>query len=472
METFEKDDPVKHLAAGWTTTVAVTEKGSLYEWGWSKNVVSLLRTARRYGKKREWLSRLQKLTWLGWFSYNRGSNSPEHLLTLRPPFDDELAKRELEQAEREGAAGFSMCDAGGEFAAAVSKSGFVFTWGAGVWGQLGTGQGFTRSNTQTPTAVVLRVKGEPEVRKAVSVACGFQHVLALDSKGDVWSWGKGESGALGLLRVWGESKTPMRDLPVNIRQSNTDYVVESATYTMSSGAASRSRRRNDERPDHIPIGRIFKTPESYSPLPAVKQISAGMNFSLFLTEKGDVYSCGKNVNYELGIPGFVDEFYPVRVDIASILRDTQGGSLAKGESIVQVSAGSHHSAVLTSRGRVITWGMNRHGQCGVAASRAVLNMKVKQSNVITESARATPPTVVQVQGMVRKVVAGFHDTAMIMRDGRVLRVGSGFEASVSVNDNPERMFDMGVASVAAVSDVVFGWKHALAIGSEKKPTSG
>jgi len=41
------------------------------------------------------------------------------------------------------------------------------------------------------------VHGDIDSEQVVQVACGFQHTVALTSKGDVFTWGQGKCGALG-----------------------------------------------------------------------------------------------------------------------------------------------------------------------------------------------------------------------------------------------------------------------------------
>ena len=73
------------------------------------------------------------------------------------------------------------------------------------------------------------------------------------------------------------------------------------------------------------------------PLSKMKEISAGKNHSCFLTDKGDVYSCGSNSKGQLGI-GFMTEkeFRTVIVR----LRDNL-------EPISQVECGLYHTCFLT-----------------------------------------------------------------------------------------------------------------------------
>ena len=76
--------------------------------------------------------------------------------------------------------------------ALLSADGRVFTWGSAANGRLGLA-GFDRGVVWQPT-MVNALKGVPMVQ----LAAGDSHMLALASTGDVYSWGNGSDGQLGL----------------------------------------------------------------------------------------------------------------------------------------------------------------------------------------------------------------------------------------------------------------------------------
>lgn len=78
---------------------------------------------------------------------------------------------------------------GGEMHSIVAcASGSIFTWGFGESGALGHGDLETQ---ELPT----RVENVPRIS---AVACGAYHTLALAVDGQLYTWGDGESGALGF----------------------------------------------------------------------------------------------------------------------------------------------------------------------------------------------------------------------------------------------------------------------------------
>ena len=79
------------------------------------------------------------------------------------------------------------CDSG--FTVALGSDRQVYAWGANGRGQLGDGTTISRSapvRAQTPAGVMF-----------TAVAAGGLHSLALDSTGNVWSWGDNTQDQLG-----------------------------------------------------------------------------------------------------------------------------------------------------------------------------------------------------------------------------------------------------------------------------------
>lgn len=78
----------------------------------------------------------------------------------------------------------------GEFStAAISNKGELYTWGAGGHGRLGHGH---TDNVGKPTLVK-----SVETVAFAQVSVGFNHMLALTDTGWVWAWGAGLHGELG-----------------------------------------------------------------------------------------------------------------------------------------------------------------------------------------------------------------------------------------------------------------------------------
>lgn len=130
---------------------------------------------------------------------------------------------------------------GGYHALALTSTGQIMAWGNGGFGELGNGNHYS---SLSPVMVKL-----PPGVKAVAIAAGSQHSMALTSSGEVLAWGRGNFGQLG------NAGTANRYLPVRV---------------------------------HIPASDRVTT------------VSAGGGFSLALTSTGQVLAWGHNVFGQLG----------------------------------------------------------------------------------------------------------------------------------------------------------------------------
>jgi len=81
--------------------------------------------------------------------------------------------------------------------AVATASGCVYTWGFGATGALGH-SAKSLSNQPLPKRVDAFLTAFDDFVAVSSVACGAYHTLALSTRGEVFAFGDGESGALGL----------------------------------------------------------------------------------------------------------------------------------------------------------------------------------------------------------------------------------------------------------------------------------
>lgn len=189
---------------------------------------------------------------------------------------------------------------------ARTANGLVFTWGGGKNGRLGHGDEKIRAQ---PTCVERLMND-----RAVLITAGYHNNLVLTEAGEVWSWGWGAHGQLGV----GDVKD--RDVPTVI------------------GELSRER---------------------------VWLLSCGDRHSFAVTEDGRVFGWGSNEFGQLGSGKKGD----------SVLRPKPIEGLL-GLKIVGISSGDRHSAGITNTGAVYTWGCGTDGQCGHGDLRDVARPKL------------------------------------------------------------------------------------------------
>ncbi|KAG8647663.1 ultraviolet-B receptor UVR8 isoform X2 [Manihot esculenta] len=224
--------------------------------------------------------------------------------------------------------------------------------------------------TVAPSIVTLG----PGVR-ITNVAAGGRHTLALSDMGQVWGWGYGGEGQLGLgsrvKMVASPHLIPCLDTSVSREDQSLivpqgslskfpgNYVKEiacggrhsavvtdaGALFTFGWGLYGQCGQgsTNDQlRPTNVP---------SLSEI-QVERVAAGLWHTICITANGRVYAFGGNQFGQLGTGADQAETQPTQLD-ASILES----KCAK-----LVSCGARHSAILTEDGQVYCWGWNKYGQ--------------------------------------------------------------------------------------------------------------
>lgn len=238
---------------------------------------------------------------------------------------------------------------GGDCHTAVATlAGQVYTWGSykdkegKQWCDAASPKGSFKQKQVKP----FLIKGLSNV---VDLRCGSSFNLARTNDGLVFSWGLGEMGQLG------------RAVDAAMKDAKDEYRVDMVY-------------REHLQPARMTLGRDV--------LPPVKAIGCGSYHSLIvLSVNGYLYTCGLNNYGQLGIGSTenCDELQLVE-DLAA-------------KNVVLAEGGTHHSAVLTIDGQVLTFGRADSGQLGTQDTcqtgdfkdRPQLVVFPKNSNVFVRS---------------------------------------------------------------------------------------
>jgi alpha-tubulin suppressor-like RCC1 family protein len=170
----------------------------------------------------------------------------------------------------------------------TSCTGNVYVWGAGGSGQLGL---LFLNDVNVPTCVNLFPS------QAIAIAAGGAHTFAIRSDGTLWGWGGNASGQLG------DGTTTNAIAPVQIGTSN-QWIA----------------------------------------------ISAGGSHSVGIQRDASLWAWGSNGYGQLGNGTTTDVLVPTRVGTAANWR--------------KVSAGKYYTAAIKNDGTSWLWGRNDAGQLG------------------------------------------------------------------------------------------------------------
>ena len=303
---------IAHVHSGHDICLALSEDGNTYSWGGGgEGPVGYIKTAnfelaRR--RNRAGFSSDESEE----FSTDSEDEEAVEAKRSREKAVADLAKGHLEPKLIVGLEGEGIVEVGigSTHGAAISDGGDLYVWGAGIFGQLGVGD---YGVYQTPQLLESLQDGST-LRQ---VAIGQSHTIALTDTGTVYAWGFQNSGKLGF------------------------------------GIREREGVKK-------PFSRFFPTPIIIERLKrvVVRQIACGPNHSLALSEDG-VYSWGSGDGGRLGHGD--DRPCEVPTPIKAFAKDI----------VLQVSAGYWHSAAivlippLNEGGYVYTWGSGYAGQLGL-----------------------------------------------------------------------------------------------------------
>ncbi|KAI0998085.1 hypothetical protein K3495_g10106 [Podosphaera aphanis] len=284
-----KDIGVVQVAVGGMHCAALTHDNKILTWG-VNDQGALGREAAQGGKMKD-------------IGENEASDSEDEEISGLNP--NEAEPREIDRSNIDEDTQFAAVFAGDSTTFALTTDGLVYGWGTfrGNDGVLGF-----RHDIKTQYKPMLI----PELKNITNIACGTNHVLALDKKGKVFTWGAGEQNQLARRVV---ARTAMGALV----------------------------------PREFGLGRK-----------KITHIGCGDYHSFAIDSKGEVYSWGLNTFGQTGVlkeevKGEEDNTVPLPTTIKS-LGDYR---------INQITGGAHHTLACTESGEVLIWGRIDNCQGGM-----------------------------------------------------------------------------------------------------------
>ncbi|MBN3325201.1 NEK8 kinase, partial [Atractosteus spatula] len=198
------------------------------------------------------------------------------------------------------------------FATCMTGKGIVMTFGSGSNGCLGHGN----FNDVAQPKIVEALLGY----ELVQVSCGASHVLAVTNEREVFAWGRGDNGRLGL-----------------------------------------GTQDSHNSPQQVLVPPEFEA----------HRVLCGVDCSMIISTRHHILACGSNRFNKLGldkIDGAEEPSPAGQVEEVHVFTPVQSAPF-NAEKIVQVSIGTAHSAAITDKGQCFTFGSNQHGQLGCSTRR-------------------------------------------------------------------------------------------------------
>ncbi|KAL1321543.1 hypothetical protein HN51_066382 [Arachis hypogaea] len=376
------DAAVLKAAAGWAHCASVTEEGEVYAWGWKECVPSgkVITDFIAAGSLQKDISGKQSSSIADQGSpqsSNTSSGSDSHHDNKKAG-EEAIKRRKISFARQE-----SDSPASGDEFFTVSPS--LITLGPGV--------------------------------KITSVAAGGRHTLALSDVGQVWGWGYGGEGQLGL-----GSRVKMVSSPHVIPcMESTSGKDRSSTAHQGSGAGAQ----------------VSKVPGSY-----VKEIACGGRHSAVVTDAGALLTFGWGLYGQCGQGNNADQLRPTLVP--SLLSTT----------VEKIAAGLWHTLCVTVDGHIYAFGGNQFGQLGTGSDQPETLPKQLEASRFENKHSSM-------------VSCGARHSALLTEDGHLFTWGWNKYGQLGLGDSTDRNVPCQVLIAGCrPRNVACGWWHTLLVADK------
>ncbi|AEC01303.1 fimbrillin family protein [Parasphaerochaeta coccoides] len=331
----------------------------------------------------------------------------------------------------------------------LAEDGTLWATGYNIDGQLGDG---TWINRTTPVRVKASTTPNDFMTDVKSVSAGADHTMILKNNGTLWATGRNIYGQLGINTI------TYTDIPAQVTGTSTGTLPTVASvatgkyHTIIVGTILNpndrllANGRND-------LGQLglgdFNTPVTLprqilfttgtEPLPAVASVAAGSHHTLLVDTTGKLWATGNNSGGQLGDG---TSGYGANKNFLVPVTSTSTGNLP---AVMSVAAGNEHTMIVGTNGTLWATGFNNYGQLGIG------NDEDKNTPMqVTDTTIGSLPTV-------ESVAAGGYHTMIVDTDGKLWATGfdeygqlglgnSGMDFHITT---PEQVSSMG-SDVAAV----------------------
>jgi len=455
---------VTSIAAGGAHSLALLTDGTVYSWGYNpygqlgngtrtdsplpvavSGLSGVLQLAAGQGHSTAVLNDGTLVSWGNILGNNSASRSviPVHAV--------------LDFGELLNLTDIGQISAGYQFTLALKSDGSkVYAWGTNTYGQLGNG---SVANSNTPV-LVRDSAGDGYLTGVASIAAGQFYALALMKDGTVMSWGRNNTGQLGI----GDSSISSRLLPglvpgltgaveisaggshilVRLENALVGDISDDTLVAWGGNTYGQLGLGHNDGPQYAPV--------AVPGLVGVAEISAGYQHSLArmsngtsATDDDTLMAWGYNLGGELGVGDYTNRNIPSQV--------CGLGGIGFLTGVQAISAGTSHSLALLPGGIVYAWGKNQGGELGNGVSF---------ETAITGGASSPIPVLVSgLEGsLVTDIAAGQSFSLALLSDGTLKEWGTVYTSSTSQAFLSTAADKSGISGVIRISGV---WGHNSAV---------
>ena len=234
----------------------------------------------------------------------------------------------------------------------LTRDGDVFSQGCGIYSAAGHG-----GSREALTPAILKPLRD---KRVIKIACGESHSLILTDKTDIYAWGRGFEGQLGLSKTIEVASTPQYvkafyGKPVQTIEAGAFYSLaitkDGQLYGWGEakmGQLGLGKQREIRLPQKIPVV-DEETKQEYR----IVSCAAGFGHTAALTENGDLYAWGFNIYGQLGLGDKKTRWYPEKVQ-----QQASGHNLSRQ---VKVKCSNYATFSIDEYGHLYSWGKGHVG---------------------------------------------------------------------------------------------------------------
>ena len=232
--------------------------------------------------------------------------------------------------------------------------------------------------------------------------CGSSHTITLSNDGTLHSFGKNNSGQLGLGHNNDVSlPTPIPNLPqINQVSCGYDFTVcvdhEGCIWSFGLNNAGQLGTGNNTN---------FNVPQRIEDIPPVLSVSCGYAHTLIITTDSNLWSCGYNQYGQLCLENKKSQMKPQQTSFSNISK---------------ISSTNFSSLFQNDKGELFSCGYNRQGACGLGHFN---------------DPQITPSLIPNAPSNIVHFVSGYYQSLFLDSEGNVYSVGSNWYGSLGLGHN-------------------------------------
>jgi alpha-tubulin suppressor-like RCC1 family protein len=325
----------------------------------------------------------------------------------------------------------------------IMTTNFVKTYTISSFGDNSSGQ--LGQNNITQLLVPMQITSTNISTQIITnVACGQDHTVFLDSTGKVYSCGDNTNGQLG------QNSTTQLLVPTLIQYFVTNNIIITnvacgyrftlfldSTGKVYSCGLNTNGQLGQNTTDTLLVPTLITSTNISTQ--TITNVACGEDHAMFVNSIGRVYSCGNNINGQLGHNNTTQLLVPTLITSTNIST----------RIITKVVCGYRFTLFLDSTGRVCCCGLNTNGQLGQNTTTQLLVPTIINTNISTR--------------IITNIACKGSHTIFLDSTGIVYSCGLNTNGQLGQNTTTQLLIPTQITStnISIITNIVSGYNHTI-----------